>query len=255
MLRDFKFLRRNSGKNDEAENVPVNSKDMSGARISEDSSRAPLNAIQETTQNPKPEQEVVGIRSKADRTPSKSKAKVADPPLPLRTPDKNGAGFSARGRFGWAQKNELGPTTGDLRDGVSSYSAQVNRAAGNGNVGLTNMTPRTARTAGRATSSYSESNSTQSTPTKSVSKPPNTGLRSKFDGSVGGRTGNFAALYKGVPISCGPPTMVNTVEVPHFDLKEDPSFWMDHNVQVILVVFPFWLSLFFQFSREAQCNG
>ncbi|KAF3435686.1 hypothetical protein FNV43_RR22777 [Rhamnella rubrinervis] len=247
MLRDFKFLRRNSGKSDEVENVPVNSKDMSGIRISTDSSRAPLNAIQESTQNPKPEQEV-GVRSKADRTPSKAKAKVADPPLPLRTPDKHGAGFSARGRFGWAHKNEPGSTTSDLRDDVSSYSTQVNRAAGIGNGGFTNMTPRTARTVGRATSSYSESNSTQSTPTKSVSKPPNTGLRSKVDGNVGGRTGNFAALYKGVPISCGPPTVVNTVEVPHFDLKEDPSFWMDHNVQVLIRVRPLN-------SMERSTNG
>lgn len=237
MLRDFKFLRRNSGKNEEAENVPLDSKDLSAAiQISTDSTRPPLNAIQETAENPKPEQEV-GIRSKAHRTPSKDKAKVADPPLPLRTPDKFGAGFSTRGRFGWAQKNEAGSVSSDLRDDVSNYSAQVSRGAGNFNGGSTNMTPRATRTVGRPALSYSESNSTQSTPTKSVSKPPNTGLRNKVDGSAGTRTGNFAALYRGIPISCGPPTVVNTVKVPHFDLKEDPSFWMDHNVQVVFSCF------------------
>ena len=26
------------------------------------------------------------------------------------------------------------------------------------------------------------------------------------------------------------PTVVNNIEVPHFELKEDPSFWMDHNM-------------------------
>ncbi|KAL4281224.1 hypothetical protein GQ457_03G001460 [Hibiscus cannabinus] len=98
------------------------------------------------------------------------------------------------------------------------------------------------RKPGRATSScYSESNSTQSTPTKSVvSKPPVSGYRNKVDGSGGVRGGNFAALYRGMPSSssCGPVTVVNTVEVPHFDLKEDPSFWMDRNVQVLIRVRP-----------------
>ncbi|XP_048337159.2 kinesin-like protein KIN-12D isoform X1 [Ziziphus jujuba] len=239
MLRDFKFLRRNSGKNEEAENVPVDGKESSVAiRISTDSSRPPLNAIQETAENPKPEQEV-GTRSKADRTPSKAKARVADPTLPLRTPDKYGAGFSTRGRFGWAQKHEPSSVSSDLRDDASNHSAQVSRGAGNFNGSSTSLTPRaTTRTVGRPALSYSESNSTQSTPTKSVSKPPNTGLRNKVDGSAGTRTGNFAALYRGIPISGGPPTVVNTVKVPHFDLKEDPSFWMDHNVQVLIRVRP-----------------
>ena len=39
-------------------------------------------------------------------------------------------------------------------------------------------------------------------------------------------------LNKGMPISCGPAIVVNSVEVPYFDLKEDPLFWMEHNVQV-----------------------
>ena len=230
MLRDFKFLRRNSGKSDETENIPVNRKDLSAVRISSDSSRAPLNAIQEPISNPKPEQEVGGGRSKVDRTPSKGKARVTDPALPLRTPDKYGAAFSSRHRFGWAQKNEAGGTTSDLRDDL-----QI-RGAGISNGGFASMTPRTTRTVGRAASSYSETNSTQSTPTKSVSKPPNSSLRSKVDGISGARTGNFAALYKGMPVPSGSCTVVNTVEVPHFDLKEDPSFWMEHNVQVMFLL-------------------
>jgi kinesin family protein 15 len=58
MLRDFKFLRRNSGKSEEIENVPVNPRDSLGIQTGTDSLRAPLNAIQEPIENPKPEQEV-----------------------------------------------------------------------------------------------------------------------------------------------------------------------------------------------------
>ncbi|XVF01191.1 hypothetical protein REPUB_Repub04eG0067300 [Reevesia pubescens] len=215
MLRDFKFLRRNTSKNEEAENVPVNPRDSLASQPKNDgSSRPPLNTIQDPTANPKPEPEG-SIRSRIDKTPTKPKSKLPDSTLPLKTPDRHG--FFSKNRFGCA-KNEAGES--DLRNG-----------------GMTNMTPRVSRGIGRANSScYSESNSTQSTPTKSVNKPPASGFRSKFDGIRGG---NFAALYKGVPSSsCGPPTAVNTVEVPHFDLKEDPSFWMDHNVQVLIRVRP-----------------
>ncbi|KAL4278755.1 hypothetical protein GQ457_03G002990 [Hibiscus cannabinus] len=222
MLRDFKFLRRNASKNEEIENVPVNPRDphsLASQPINDGSSRPPLNSIQDPTINPKPEPEGT-IQSRIDRTPTKPKSKLLDSTLPLKTPDKHG--FSTKTRYGWA-KNEASES--DLRNG-----------------GTSNMTPRVSRGIGRATSScYSESNSTQSTPTKSVvSKPPVSGYRNKVDGSGGVRGGNFAALYRGMPSSssCGPVTVVNTVEVPHFDLKEDPSFWMDRNVQVLIRVRP-----------------
>ncbi|XVF45199.1 hypothetical protein PTKIN_Ptkin02bG0185700 [Pterospermum kingtungense] len=218
MLRDFKFLRRNSSKNEEVENVPVNPRESLASQHSNDgSNRGPLNTIQDPTANPKPEPEG-SIRSRIDRTPTKPKSKLPDSTLPLKTPDRYG--YLSKNRFGWA-KNEAAEC--DLRNG-----------------GVTNMTPRVSRGIGRANSScYSESNSTQSTPTKSVSKPPASGFRNKFDGNGGMRGGNFAALYKGVPSSSScSPTVVNTVEVPHFDLKEDPSFWMDHNVQVLIRVRP-----------------
>ncbi|KAK8518820.1 hypothetical protein V6N12_012061 [Hibiscus sabdariffa] len=220
MLRDFKFLRRNTSKNEEVENVPVNPRDSLASQPSNDgSSRPPLNTIQDPTTKVKPEPEG-SIRSRIDRTPTKPKSKLPDSTLPLKTPDKHG--FQSKIRYGWS-KNEA--TESDSRNG-----------------GTTNMTPRVSRGIGRATSScYSESNSTQSTPTKSVvSKPPVSGYRNKFDGNGGMRGGNFSALYRGMPSSssCGPVTVVNTVEVPHFDLKEDPSFWMDHNVQVLIRVRP-----------------
>ncbi|KAL7599119.1 hypothetical protein Lser_V15G22526 [Lactuca serriola] len=78
------------------------------------------------------------------------------------------------------------------------------------------------------------------TPTKSVNKPPNPGLsqggssRPPISGGVRGN-GSFAALSRGLQNTY---TTVNIVEVPHIDLKEDPSFWMDHNVQVLIRIRP-----------------
>lgn len=43
------------------------------------------------------------------------------------------------------------------------------------------------------------------------------------------RTGHNS---KNLAMASTPPTVVNTLEVPHFELNEDPAFWMDHNVQV-----------------------
>ncbi|OQU79460.1 hypothetical protein SORBI_3008G148000 [Sorghum bicolor] len=48
----------------------------------------------------------------------------------------------------------------------------------------------------------------------------------------------FTLAGRGTPMSFGPPTVVNSVEVPHFELREDPSFWMDNNVQVVIRVRP-----------------
>lgn len=234
MLRDPKFLRRSSGKNEELENVPVNPRDPVQTRIGSDLSRPPLNTIQEPIRNSEPEKEI-GVKSRVERTPVKAKGKGSDLALPLRTPDKHGgAGFSSRKRFGWAQRSESGSLPDEEKADSVACSAQPSRGGGGcGNGGFSNVTtPRTTRTVGRATSSYSESNSTQSTPTKSVSKPPYSVCRSKID-----RINNLSALYKGIPANPVPPSVVNTVEVPHFDLKEDPSFWMEHNVQVIASVF------------------
>ncbi|KAK7252061.1 hypothetical protein RIF29_35766 [Crotalaria pallida] len=154
-------------------------------------------------------------------------------PPPLRTPDKQ----IGKHRFGWAQRN----------DAVSNlYDDRRGSGVANGSLVTVATTPRVTRTVVRgggggsvATSTAcSESNSTQSTPTKSVTKPPCSSVRSKADGNnFNARLGNYAALYsnKGGMFT---PTVVNTVEVPHFDLKEDSSFWINHNVQVIIRVRP-----------------
>lgn len=212
MLRDFKLPRRNPGKNEEPENVDPSDSSTTVQRHAE-GSRPPLNTIQEPD---------VHCVSKIERTPSKTNNKGRGG-AELRTPDKHGGGSMVwKHRFGWNHKNDSVSSFGDDRRGS---------VAGN-------VTPRVPRTVGRASSSVtacSESNSTQSTPTKSVTKPPpSSSVRSKADGGgFSARLGNYAALYKGVPSSaCMAPTVVNTVEVPHFDLKEDSSFWINHNVQV-----------------------
>ncbi|KAG7631785.1 P-loop containing nucleoside triphosphate hydrolase [Arabidopsis suecica] len=212
MSKETKLSRRDSDNHDdEIENVPENLRASLLSLTSNDSLK-----------NPKHE-----CGSKIDRTPSKPRAKNPDPALPLRTPDKyrSAAAFS-KNRFGW----------GDKCDSITNTT----------NAALLNTTPKTGRVVGRA---YSETNSTQNTPTKSVSKPPGSCYRGKLDGTGAVRAGGYASLYKGLSSSSGQvSTVVNSVEVPHFSLKEDPSFWMDHNVQILIRVRPLN-------SMERSING
>ncbi|XP_010489930.1 PREDICTED: kinesin-like protein KIN-12D [Camelina sativa] len=183
---------------DEIENVPENLRASLLSQTTDDSLTNPTKEL----------------GSKIDRTPSKPRPKNPDPPLPLRTPDKYRSSIAAfsKNRFGW----------GDKCDSVT-----------NANVGFLNTTPKTGRVVGRANSE------TNSTPTKSVSKPPGSCYRGKLDGTGAVRVGGYASLYKGLSSSSGQVSaVVNTVQVPHFSLKEDPSFWMDHNVQILIRVRP-----------------
>ncbi|CAL0331344.1 unnamed protein product [Lupinus luteus] len=216
MYRDSKFSNRSSGKLEEVENVdPLNSHAVQSCV---ESSRPPLNTIQD--------QDTIS-QTKMERTPSKKGRGYESSMLPHRTPDKHGG----KHRFGWAQRN----------DAVSNlYDDKRGSSVGNGS--LVNVTtPRVIRTVGRgvgsAATACSESNSTQSTPTKSVTKPSCSSIRSKVDGNnFNARLGNYApALHKGGMFT---PTVANTVQVSHFDLKEDSSFWINHNTQVIIRVRP-----------------
>ncbi|KAL8554411.1 hypothetical protein ACS0TY_002561 [Phlomoides rotata] len=233
MLRDYNLFRRNSGKNtsaEEVENVPPNPRDSLNPQLSTDPSRPPLNTIQESTRIPKfiPDQERDSRACKLDRTPTKPKARHSDTSTALRTPEKQG--LMSKNRFNWAQKS-----------GNPSINGAVEHKE-EGRIASTINTPNSTRAVGRAASGYSECNSTQSTPTKSVSKPPNPGF-SLASGSravlnMGARMANYAALSKGIPSSSNSPTVVNSVEVPYFELKEDQSFWMEHNVQVLIRIRP-----------------
>uniref|UniRef100_A0A803PJC5 Uncharacterized protein n=1 Tax=Cannabis sativa TaxID=3483 RepID=A0A803PJC5_CANSA len=60
-------------------------------------------------------------QSKVDKTPSKVKTRVADLALPLRTPDKYGAGISsARQRFSlnWGRMSKIVDAGGEEEDEV-----------------------------------------------------------------------------------------------------------------------------------------
>lgn len=180
-----------------------------------------------------------------------------------------------RNRFGWSQKNDISSretnatrgnrspinhsesigdtsfTPRSLNYTVSSEThhangnaQQSNRGFGVGNGGSNYGTPRPVRTGGKASSNQSESSSNSSTPTKSVPRTMNnivsavTAMNSfRIPGSQGSivRTGHNS---KNLAMASTPPTVVNTVEVPHFELNEDPAFWMDHNVQVLVRIRP-----------------
>lgn len=205
MLRDSKFSQKNLRKSsnlEEKENAPMNT-----------------NTIVD---------EEVDLKSKKIcRTPLKAcKSRYVDTLLPHKTPEKQGV--LADKSYGVTQKNVLSSN-------VSEMGVDSSRYFKNGNGGFANViTPVSSRPNGKG----NFSNSTQSTPVKSVSRPLNLKLCLTGGGtgvaSVGGgaRMANFAALSKGVPISSGSLTVVNTIEVPHFAIKEDSNFWMDHNVQV-----------------------
>ncbi|KAL6623499.1 hypothetical protein ACP70R_033378 [Stipagrostis hirtigluma subsp. patula] len=220
MVRDLAALRRTPARasaseagNDE--NAPA---DASGAAVAaatdpDAASRPPLLAIQ-----PPP---ASGVKRKPESpapTPSK---------LPFRTPEK----AAARSRFGWAppRGEELPPRAGGC---ATPYSAMTTPRAHRG---------KAAAAAGTAAS---EGGSTQSTPTKSVTKPAYgvgmSGSRPPMSGgSKGGGFGlGFSTTGRGTQLSLGPATMVNSAEVPHFELREDPSFWMENNVQVVIRVRP-----------------
>ena len=75
----------------------------------------------------------------------------------------------------------------------------------------------------------------------------------RIPGSQGSivRTGHNS---KNLAMASTPPTVVNTLEVPHFELNEDPAFWMGHNVQVwnLLLFFKY---LFWKWLEKHPLRG
>ncbi|CAA6667488.1 unnamed protein product [Spirodela intermedia] len=265
MLRDLKFFRRNSGKTTPADGNDENVAPTDGSTVHPGTSfsRVPFNAIQEALANhtPDPDQETTHKR-KIEKTPSKacnigshapaSKGNhvVSHDASYLRTPEKPPVAVTpagtARNRFGWAMKNDNGTTVSKaIEDSghpftVTSQLPPSDRGTSTGVGGGPGFTtPRMFKTMGRTSSLHSECSSTQGTPTKSVTKPLNPGMGgSRPSSSVSNRAANSALCSKQTPMLSFASSTVNTVEVPHFELKEDPSFWMDHNVQVVIRVRP-----------------
>ncbi|MED6175506.1 hypothetical protein PIB30_078977 [Stylosanthes scabra] len=102
---------------------------------------------------------------------------------------------------------------------------------GNGNGSSVCLSSGTTRASARLGKSISEPNSAQSTPARNASSS-----RVSLGGGSKGRGGvSSCALMRGISAASG--TELCT-EVPHFELKDDPSFWMDHNVQVLIRIRP-----------------
>lgn len=204
MVKDFKFLRRNSSSNGNNENIPLNPSESLPPTTDSDPVRPPFNPIQDPIPTPRRKPEPTA-------TPSKN--------MPFRTPEKSA---TSRNRFGWAPADNSEETSHHILTNL----APLNRYG----TGTGTVTPRTLKvTFGKASSVHSDSNSTHSTPCKSVTKPGYGQSGSRPPVSAGIRVG----LVKGLPICANPVTVVDTPDVPHFELKEDPSFWLDHNVQVL----------------------
>ncbi|XP_020592078.1 kinesin-like protein KIN-12F [Phalaenopsis equestris] len=251
VLRELKFFRRNSGKNPTTDannkNLPLEQTVSSASQQGADPSRLPFSAIQEPERNRKSglDQET-HLRRKSEKTPSKSQVKGSDQFLQSRTPDKLP---TSKGRFGWVPIVEQAGLASPDRREYSHHPGQfqlppppplmANHALNFGN-GYSAATPRSTTTGGRASSVHSGTSSTQSTPTKSVSKPMINGVSNSRAPQCCGtvKAMNFLVSSKGIPLSTAPPPVYASVEVPHFELKEDPSFWMDHNVQVVIRVRP-----------------
>ncbi|KAK8956537.1 Kinesin-like protein KIN12A [Platanthera zijinensis] len=246
MFRDMKIFRRNYGKNHTAdgsnENLLVDATVSSSSSQPEaDPSRPPFNPIQDPAQKPKSglDHENVYTR-KNEKTLFKSHVRGSDPFSQLVTPEKSAA---AQNRFGWIPKSELPESSeellhlGQFQLPPAPPPIMGNHALNFGNGGgYFAATPRAVKTAGKASSVHSGTSSTQSTPTKSITKLMLNGVSSSRAPQFGGTTRamNFMVPSKGMPISSAPLQLYSPAEVPHFELKEDPSFWMDHNVQEML---------------------
>ncbi|XP_058209055.1 kinesin-like protein KIN-12C isoform X4 [Rhododendron vialii] len=109
-------------------------------------------------------------------------------------------------------------------------------------LGSTRANPRifaTPRVYGRG-KAQSEPNSVQTTPVRSVYRVSNVGSTSGNFGVSrapqysGARGGSFSRVSRGIPLL----NSEQSIEIPHFELVEDPYFWRDHNVQVLIRIRP-----------------
>ncbi|KAJ8460034.1 hypothetical protein OPV22_032960 [Ensete ventricosum] len=250
MLKDSRTFRQSSSAGraptpeTNNENLPpADPFDSSSSLLESDPSRPPLLVIQEPVQNHKIGLDQGAIlRGKPDATTSKNHTKGSDlPGLPLRTPER----MVARQRPSMCPKSQPG-VIGREYDDDSSYRGPVNQFAPltrGGRLGLGDEhglnTPLTSKTTAKASSVHSDCSSTQSTPTKSVIRLANYGFgKSRPPISAGTRTMSLGMTSRPTHISSIPPPVVDSVEVSHFELQEDPSFWMDNNVQVAIRVRP-----------------
>ncbi|KAI3977284.1 hypothetical protein MKX01_030910 [Papaver californicum] len=120
-----------------------------------------------------------------------------------------------------------------LRDPLSDNRSWSTTTSNN------NGTPRASGGGGgKGKLPYSEPNSAQNTPSRSLPKSVSaTGcVKPHRGGDVGSRgCGSHPKVCRRVSVL---PSEILPVDVQHFELIEDPSFWMDHNVQVLIRIRP-----------------
>ncbi|XP_011100690.1 kinesin-like protein KIN-12C isoform X1 [Sesamum indicum] len=101
---------------------------------------------------------------------------------------------------------------------------------------------KTPKLHARPKSTNSEPNSAQTTPSRTrprvctgaAASPTFMRLPSQFS-HAGGRGDNVPRLSRGISMAI---TEQLLADVPHFELDEDPLFWNDHNVQVLIRIRP-----------------
>ncbi|KAL0457547.1 UNVERIFIED_CONTAM: Kinesin-like protein KIN-12C [Sesamum latifolium] len=100
---------------------------------------------------------------------------------------------------------------------------------------------KTPKLYARGKSTNSEPNSAQTTPTRtgprvSTASASATLMRLPSQlGHAGGRGSNVPRVSRGISMAI---TEQLLADVPHFELDEDPLFWNDHNVQVLIRIRP-----------------
>ncbi|KAL7104710.1 hypothetical protein ACP275_07G001000 [Erythranthe tilingii] len=102
---------------------------------------------------------------------------------------------------------------------------------------------KTPKFCGRGKLTNSETNSAQTTPIRSGPRVSNIGVASGSTltrlpsqlGNGGGRGGPFPRVSRGISVVI--PQQI-LVDVPHFELDDDRSFWNDRNVQVLIRIRP-----------------
>uniref|UniRef100_A0A9I9DNE2 Kinesin motor domain-containing protein n=1 Tax=Cucumis melo TaxID=3656 RepID=A0A9I9DNE2_CUCME len=132
---------------------------------------------------------------------------------------------------GFDSNLKLQSTKADLfSDRKSEVSLKIN-----GNACTSNGTPRFSAQGRRVNS---EPSSTHSTPAKSSSRVSLGGAivatGSKAPQLADGRAGSSYRFSRRISM----PNTECPVDVSHIDLEEDPSFWKDHNVQVMIRIRP-----------------
>ncbi|XP_052205946.1 kinesin-like protein KIN-12C [Diospyros lotus] len=97
----------------------------------------------------------------------------------------------------------------------------------------------TSRVSGRG-KAQSEPNSAQSTPARTAARISIIGASSgactgpRPPQHSGSRGGSSSRVYRGIQLV----NIEQSTEVPHFELVDDPLFWEDHNVQVLIRIRP-----------------